>query len=179
MQRTLILQILVLAATLQTALAINPPTGLVIISGDRSVILHWDPNSEINLSGYNVYRSLSSGGPFVVKNTSVLTKLGYCDLAVSDGTNYFYQITAVTTTSQESLPSATVNTVPNPFASNDAFLDYIQQANFDYFWYAANPANGLVPDRSATGSAASIAGVGFGLTAIGIGIDHGWISRTD
>jgi len=54
----------------------------------------------------------------------------------------------------------------------------VQQANFDYFWYAANPANGLVPDRTATGSACSIAAVGFGLTAIGIGIDHGWISRT-
>ena len=87
----------------------------------------------------------------------------------------------MTTTSQESLPSATVSTVPNLFASNDAFLDYIQQANFDYFWYSANPANGLVPDRmvnSSTPSACSIAAVGFGLTAIGIGIDHGWISRT-
>ena len=37
--------------------------------------------------------------------------------------------------------------MPNPFASDDAFLDYVQQANFDYFWYAANPTNGLVPDR--------------------------------
>ena len=63
------------------------------------------------------------------------------------GQTYFYQVTALTTTSQESLPSATFSTVPNPFASNDAFLDYIQQANFDYFWYSANPANGLVPDR--------------------------------
>jgi hypothetical protein len=178
MKRTLLLQILVLAVTLHTALAINPPTGLVIISGDRSVILHWDPNAESNLSGYKVYRSLSGGGPFVALNSTLLTALGYCDLAVSDGLTYFYQVTAVTTTSQASLPSTTLSAVPNPFASNDAFLDYIQQANFDYFWYAANPANGLVPDRSATGSAASIAAVGFGLTAIGIGIDHGWISRT-
>jgi len=54
----------------------------------------------------------------------------------------------------------------------------ICNGNFDYFWYAANPANGLVPDRSTAGSACSIAAVGFGLTAIGIGIDHGWISRT-
>jgi hypothetical protein len=167
-----------MAATFHTAVAIEPPTGLVILSGDKSVILHWDPNSEANLSGYNVYRSLSSGGPFVKKNTSVLTTLGFCDLNVSDGQTYYYQVTALTTASQESLPSATLSTVPNPFASDNAFLDYVQQANFDYFWYAANPANGLVPDRTATGSACSIAAVGFGLTAIGIGIDHGWISRT-
>ena len=178
MKRTLIFQILLLAATFHTALAINPPTGLVIISGDKSVILHWDPNTETNLAGYNVYRSLSSGGSFVKKNTSVLTSLGFCDLTVSDGVTYYYQVTALTTASQESLPSVTLSTVPNPFASNDAFLDYLQQANFDYFWYAANPANGLVPDRSASGSACSISAVGFGLTAIGIGVDHGWITRT-
>jgi hypothetical protein len=181
MKRILIFQILFLAATFDTALAIAPPTGLVILSGDKSVVLHWERNTEANLLGYNVYRSLSSGGSFVKKNTSVLTTLGFCDLTVSDGVTYYYQITAVTTTSQNSLPSTTLSTVPNPFASDDAFLDYVQQANFDYFWYAANPANGLVPDRmvnSSAPSACSIAAVGFGLTAIGIGIDHGWISRT-
>jgi hypothetical protein len=178
MKRILIFQIFFLAATFHTALAIAPPTGLVIISGDKSVILHWDPNTEANLSGYKVYRSPSSSGPFVAQNSTLLTAPGFCDLTVSDGVTYYYQITAVTTTSQNSLPSVTLSTVPNAFASNDAFLDYVQQANFDYFWYAANPANGLVPDRSATGSACSIAAVGFGLTAIGIGVDHGWITRT-
>ncbi len=176
MKQSLPFQILFLAIALDTAFAIQPPTGLVIASGDRSVILHWDPNTESNVAGYNVYRSLSNGGPFVAQ-TNLTTSLGFCDLNVSDGQTYFYEVTAMTTTSQESLPSAPASTMPNPFANDDAFLDYVQQANFDYFWYSANPANGLVPDRSATGSACSIAAVGFGLTAIGIGIDHGWISR--
>jgi hypothetical protein len=180
MKRTLIFQILFLAATFDTAVAIEPPTGLVIQSGDKSVVLHWNPNSEPNLSGYKVYRSPSSGGPFVAQNSSLLTAPGFCDLSVGvvNGQTNFYQVTALTTTSQESLPSTTLTAVPHLFADDNEFLDYVQQANFDYFWYAANPANGLVPDRSATGSACSIAAVGFGLTAIGIGIDHGWISRT-
>jgi len=181
MKRTLALQILLLAVTFDTAVAIEAPTGLVIQSGDKSVVLHWDPNSETNLSGYKVYRSLSSGGPFVAQNTSLLTSLGFCDLTVGDGQTYFYQVTALTSTSQESLPSATLSAVPNPFASDDAFLDYVQQANFDYFWYAANPANGLVPDRTATGSACSIAAVGLGsppsvlvLTMVGFHGLRGW-----
>ena len=178
MKTSLFIPFLFLTATFSTALAINSPTGLVISSGDRSVILHWDPNTDPNLAGYNVYRSLSSGGSFVKKNSSVLTTLGFCDLAVNNGVAYYYQITAVSTTAQNSLPSATLPAVPNTFSNSNAFLDYLQQANFDYFWYAANPANGLVPDRSTAGSACSIAAVGFGLTAIGIGIDHGWISRT-
>jgi hypothetical protein len=180
MQRTLIIQILLLAATFQTVLAIEAPNGLVVFSGDKSTILHWNPNSETNLSGYKVYRSPNSSGPFVAQNTSALTAPGFCDLSVGviNGQTNYYRVTALTTTAQESLPSTVLAAVPHLFADDNEFLDFVQQANFDYFWYAANPANGLVPDRSATGSACSIAAVGFGLTAIGIGIDHGWISRT-
>ncbi len=64
-----------------------------------------------------------------------------------------------------------------PFADDNAFLDYLQQTSFDYFWYEANPKTGMIKDRSTLGSPASIAAVGFGLTAIGVGVDHGWISR--
>src|SRR5437867_4914033 len=178
MKRVFLFRIFLMAAGLQTSFAIQAPTGLVSRTGDQSVILHWDPNSEANLAGYRVYRSTNSLGTFALQTSSLLTSGGFCDLlSIKNGQTYYYQVTAVTTTSQESAPSATLAAVPHPFASNDEFLDYVQGANFDYFWYLGNPANGLVPDRTANGSACSIAAVGFGLTAIGIGIDHGWISR--
>ena len=179
MKRVFLFRIFLIAAGLQTSLAIQAPTGLVSRTGDQSVILHWDPNSEANLAGYRVYRSTNSLGTFALQTSSLLTSAGFCDLlSIKNSQTYYYQVTAVTTTSQESVHSATLAAVPHPFASNDEFLDYVQGANFDYFWYLGNPANGLVPDRTAGGSACSIAAVGFGLTAIGIGIDHGWISRT-
>ena len=180
MKRTLVFQILFMAVTFRTAVAVEAPRGLVSRTGDRSIVLHWDKNSESNLSGYRVYRSLSSGGPFVAQSPSLVTSPGFCDLSVSviNGQTNFYQVTALTTTAQESLPSATLAAVPHAFASDGEFLEYVQQTSFDYFWYLANPSNGLVPDRSTTTSPCSIAAVGFGLTAIGIGIDHDWISRT-
>jgi hypothetical protein len=58
-----------------------------------------------------------------------------------------------------------------------AVLDSIQYAGFRYFWYTANPANGLCPDRSTPGSVCSIASTGFGLSALCVGADHGWITR--
>ena len=58
-----------------------------------------------------------------------------------------------------------------------ALLDSVQHASFLYFWSEANPANGLIKDRSTSGSPASIAAVGFGLSSICVGIDHGWVSR--
>jgi hypothetical protein len=161
------------------ACAINPPTNVIISAGDQSIIVHWDRNSESNLGGYRIYRSLTNGAFTLLNSTGLVTTAGYCDMdgKVINGQTNRYQITAVTTTSQESSPSITVAATPHPFASDDEFLDYLQQANFYYFWYSGNPNNGLVPDRSAPGSACSIAAVGFGLTAIGIAVDHGWISR--
>jgi len=60
-----------------------------------------------------------------------------------------------------------------------ALLDSLQHGAFDFFWNEANPSNGLVKDRSTPGSPCSIASTGFGLSAICIGIDHGWVSRED
>lgn len=178
MKCTLFCQVLLLATAFHQVIALEAPTGVVSRTGDQSIVLHWDRNRETNLAGYRVYRSLASSGPFVALNSSLLASPGFCDLNVSNGPTNFYRVTAVLATSQESVPSATLPAVAHPFASDDEFLDYVQQVSFDYFWYLANPSNGLVPDRSATGSACSIAAVGFGLTAIGIGIDHGWIART-
>jgi hypothetical protein len=62
--------------------------------------------------------------------------------------------------------------------STAALLDTLQHSAFNFFWNEVNPANGLIRDRNSPGSTfSSIASVGFGLSAIPIGIDHGWITR--
>lgn len=179
MRRILAVQLTLWAIVLGASAQPAAPTNVVVFSGDQSAILHWDPDISPGISGYNVYRTLNTNGPFTKLNSSLVTTLGYCDLSVTltNNATYYYQVTAINNSSQTSSPSPLAFTTPNPFPSDDAFLDYLEEANFDFFWYAANPANGLIPDRSTTGSACSIASVGFGLTAIGIAIDHGWITR--
>ena len=61
--------------------------------------------------------------------------------------------------------------------TQDQLLDTLQHSSFNFFWQEANPSNGLIKDRSASGAPCSIASVGFGLTAICIGADHGWVTR--
>ena len=81
MKRTLILQVLLLPAVLPSALAIQAPIGLVSRTGDQSIVLHWDKNSEATLAGYRVYRSTTgTGGPFSLQNSNLLTAPGFCDI---------------------------------------------------------------------------------------------------
>ena len=68
---------------------------------------------------------------------------------------------------------------PRSFKSDDAFLDYVERQTFRYFWDEANPANGLIRDRSCQDSPCSIAAVGFGLSAINIAVERGWLERTN
>lgn len=61
--------------------------------------------------------------------------------------------------------------------TDEEFLDDLQRRTFDFFWETSNPANGMVPDRWPTESFASIAAIGFSLTAYPVGAERGWISR--
>lgn len=70
---------------------------------------------------------------------------------------------------------------------NQAFLEDLERRSFQYFWDQAGRDTGLVLDRTRTDGTpadedhryiASIAATGFGLTAICIATERGWIDRT-
>jgi hypothetical protein len=155
--------------------ALVVPMGLVPRVGDRSVILHWDPLVDARLAGYRVYRAPSATGPFE-PHSAILPTNHFVDVAVENGSTYRYRVRAVDTAGRESHDSATISATPQALA-DEAFLDLVQHTAFDYFWYETNPANGLIKDRSSDPSLSSIAAVGFGLSALTVGIDRGWISR--
>ncbi len=66
---------------------------------------------------------------------------------------------------------------------DDQFLDDLEKLTFQYFWDQANPKTGLIKDRcnvrvNDNGTVASIAATGFGLTALCIGANRGFISHS-
>ena len=63
--------------------------------------------------------------------------------------------------------------------SDDALLDRFQRAAFGYFVEHGNPENGLVADTSRADSPASIAVVGFALSCYPVGVERGWMARSD
>ncbi|KAF1688850.1 glucoamylase family protein [Pseudoxanthomonas taiwanensis] len=54
----------------------------------------------------------------------------------------------------------------------------IEKRTFQFFWDTTNEQNGLTPDRYPSRPFASVAAIGFALTAYPIGIENGWVSRT-
>jgi hypothetical protein len=65
--------------------------------------------------------------------------------------------------------------------TDEEFLDFIQRKAFAFFWNEANPQTGLIRDRANNffqddNKIASVASVGFGLTAIPIAHKRGWIT---
>lgn len=67
---------------------------------------------------------------------------------------------------------------PQPL-SDDALLERLQRGAFNYFLQAYNPRNGLVADTTRPDSPASIAVIGFALSAYPVGVERGWIERDD
>ena len=61
----------------------------------------------------------------------------------------------------------------------EELLDKLQRDTFEYFLIESNRANGMVPDNTRTGSHASIAAIGFALTAYTIGVERGFITRAE
>lgn len=156
-----------------------PPTGVVAYAGDSSVIVQWNRNPEPAVSSYTLYGADSEAGPFALLTPTRLRSPAFADVRVTNGQARFYRVRALNPALEESADSPIVSAEPHAFRDDDEFLDYVQRANFGFFWYEANPTNGLVPDRSTPTSPCSIAAVGFGLSAITIGIDHGWITREE
>ncbi|RMH35376.1 MAG: fibronectin type III domain-containing protein, partial [Nitrospirae bacterium] len=75
--------------------------------GAGSATLTWDPNTESDLAGYNVYQGTSSGiygPPINVGNTTTYTVTG-----LQDGQQYFFAVTAYDTSGNESGPSNEVS----------------------------------------------------------------------
>jgi hypothetical protein len=95
------------------------PSGLAAEPGNGLVSLDWDDNNEADLAGYNVYRSTTQGGGYGQINSSLVSGSDYIDNGVNNGTEYFYVVTAVDTSSNESGYSNEASATPDYQDCND------------------------------------------------------------
>jgi hypothetical protein len=75
---------------------------------------------------------------------------------------------------------------PSPAAlaalPDEELLEAVQRQTFRFFWEGAHPLCGLAPDRlttkaGAAGDLVAVGGSGFGIMAIIVAVERGWVSR--
>ncbi len=71
----------------------------------------FNPASENDVVGYNVYRSTTSGGPYAQLNATPVTSVSYADSTVTTGNTYYYVIKAVDCANNESTIASSEATV--------------------------------------------------------------------
>ncbi|WP_128895916.1 Kelch repeat-containing protein [Longirhabdus pacifica] len=71
---------------------VDAPLNLTATGGNAKVTLNWTEVTEADT--YNVYRSLTSGGPYTSVATNVYST-SYVDSPLTNGTTYYYVVTAV------------------------------------------------------------------------------------
>jgi fibronectin type 3 domain-containing protein len=89
------------------ATAPSTPTGLQASAGNAQVALIWMASS--GATSYHIKRSTTSGGPYT--QISAPTGMSFTDTGLTNGTKYFYVVSAVNSVG-ESANSAEVNATP-------------------------------------------------------------------
>lgn len=69
------------------------------------------------------------------------------------------------------------NTPKFPIISNDSLLTLVQKQTFRYFWDYSHPVSGLARERTGSGETVTIGGSGFGVMAMLVAIERGFITR--
>lgn len=88
------------------------PNGLLALAANSQVFLDWQDNGEMDLAGYNIYRTTTSGAGYIQINTSIITISGYTDTDVVNGILYHYMVRAVDTFINESEDTSEVSARP-------------------------------------------------------------------
>ncbi len=66
-----------------------------------------------------------------------------------------------------------------PVISEEELLTKVQEQTFRYFWDFGHPVSGLARERNTSGETVTSGGSGFGLMAIIVGIERGFITRQE
>jgi hypothetical protein len=66
-----------------------------------------------------------------------------------------------------------------PEGTDSEMLDRLRRETFEYFRNEANPANGLLPDKTQPGSPSSIAAVGMALSVYAVAVERELLSRAE
>ncbi|PHR65303.1 MAG: hypothetical protein COA51_05580 [Idiomarina sp.] len=105
------------------------PSYVSASAGSGLIAVAWNQNTESDLAGYHVYRSTIAGSGYSRLTSALVTSAAYDDYSVSGGTTYYYVVTAVDTSGNESVFSNEVIATAN--GGTQAASVWINEIHYD------------------------------------------------
>ncbi|MEY3050591.1 MAG: hypothetical protein RLY31_376, partial [Bacteroidota bacterium] len=143
---------------------------------DSHAELRWPQPAGPAPAQYVVWRSSGGSAFTAVRTVSDRTALDFTGYPGDSPVDYQYYVSAMNLVQQVVAVSDTITVTVSP-ASDVALLDMVQRYTFRYFWDFAHPVSGMARERNTSGDVVTTGGTGFGVMAVLVGIERGFISR--
>ncbi|MBS2097562.1 glucoamylase family protein [Carboxylicivirga linearis] len=154
------------------------PSDIHVKGYEQHVDVIWDWIDDPAVKYVKIYRSEDNEN-FEPVGTQRTFYKRYSDFTNDPGKSFYYKISLVDYQYNESELSKSIK-ADTRMLSDEELLDMVQEASFRYYWEAAEPNSGLalenIPGRKnmiATGAS------GFGIMALIVGAERGFITRTE
>ncbi|MBU0560007.1 MAG: T9SS type A sorting domain-containing protein [Bacteroidetes bacterium] len=157
----------------------EPPVApvLLFVKGfNKHIDLKWVRNSEVDLDGYYIYK-YNGTTPVLLSNVKADEQF-FTDFVGGTDVSAEYAISAYDLSGNESGLSNSFS-ASTKFMTDDEMLDMLQESTFRYFWDYAHPVSGLTRERHGSKNTVTSGGSGFGIMAVIVGIERGFISREE
>ncbi|HUR44684.1 MAG TPA: glucoamylase family protein [Candidatus Saccharimonadales bacterium] len=148
---------------------------LTVVGHDSRIDLTWQSLETVPGDGWNVYRSDTVTGPSVKVNAQPLDYTVYSDYLGRNDLTRYYRVALVR--QGKELNSSSTGVGISRLMSEEELLTSVQEATFRYFWDYAHPVSGLAREALGSGDKVTIGGSGFGIMALIVGAERGFISR--
>lgn len=147
----------------------NPPSGLSATAANATVSLSWTGSG--GATSYNVKRSTVSGGPYTTVGSPTGTT--FTDSGLTNGTTYFYVVTAVNSVGESgnsNQASATPQAAQVPAAPSNLIITALLSREIDLAWHDnSNNETGFHVEISTNGSSfTDLGAVGANVTSVRI-----------
>ena len=162
--------------TLATS-TLGTPTNLTAAGYDSHIELNWTA-AVGTPDGYQIWRSADNGATYILLKTTNVTTAFIDFIGNSDAPKSFkYKIKAVKSSDISPFSNETAATVKT--MTDEELLTMVQRHTFRYFWEFAHPTSGMARERNTSGDVVTTGGTGFGISAIVVAVERGFITRTE
>jgi hypothetical protein len=145
-------------------------------------------SSPIDSSNYQPYFTLTPNAPLSINLSGDHKKVSVSTTANLQGYTKYYFYINPNLTSQDGLQFDGFNnsffttldsSYKFPLIPDNELLDLVQHQTFRYFYDFAHPACGMARERNTSGDEVATGGSGFGVMALIVGMERGFITREE